>query len=140
MSSSTPHESTDERSPDSPPAGLGALERDVMDVVWNAGEATVREVLGTLNAASDRERAYTTVMTVMGNLRRKGLLSGRREGRTDVYSPTLSREAYTDARARFDVETLVSQYGEVALAHFAREVAGLDENRRRRLRKLVDDA
>lgn len=125
--------------PDSPPPGLGELERDVMDVVWEAGETTVREVMGTLNTTSGRERAYTTVMTVMGNLRRKGLLTCRRQGRTDVYSSLLGCEAYTDARARVEVGALVSQYGDVALAHFAREVAGLDDARRRQLRELVED-
>lgn len=125
-------------SPMSAPPGLGDLERDVMEIVWDGGEATVREVLRTLNAASERERAYTTVMTVMGNLRRKGLLACRREERADVYSLALSREAYIDARARVDVEAVVSQYGDVALVHFAREVAGLDAARRKRLRALAD--
>lgn len=133
------HHDTGEHASGSPPPGLGELEHDVMDVVWDADETTVREVLRTLNATSDRERAYTTVMTVMGNLRRKGLLVGRREGRTDVYSPALSREAYLNARARFDVETLVGRYGDVALAYFAREVAGLNETQRRQLRSLLDD-
>lgn len=123
-----------------PPPGLGELERAVMDIVWNAPEATVREVLRALNEASERERAYTTVMTVMGNLRQKGLLACRRQGRTGVYSPTLSRAQYTDARARFDVETLVSQYGDIALAHIAREMAGLDERCRDQLRKLAAGA
>jgi len=110
-----------------------------MEVVWDTGEATVREVMRRLNARSGRERAYTTVMTVMGNLRRKELLAVRREGRTDIYSPVMTRQDYMDARARSDVQALLSRYGDVALAHFAREVAGLDRKRREQLRKLVDD-
>lgn len=121
------------------PPGLGALEREVMDVVWNASEITVRAVMDTLNAASDRERAYTTVMTVMSNLRRKGLLASRRERRADVYFSTMSRAHYFDARARSDIEALISQYGDIALAHFARETGGLDERRREQLRKLIAD-
>lgn len=119
------------------PPVLGGLEREVMEQLWREGEATVRVVLRALNLASGRERAYTTVMTVMGNLHRKGLLRRRRAGRTDVYTPALDRDAYTEARVRADVDALVARYGDVAYAHFAREVARLDPERRERLRQVT---
>ena len=68
---------------------------------------------------------------------RKGLLTRRREGRTDIYRAALSRETYAEARARHEIETLVSRYGDVALAHFAREVDRLAPEHRRQLRELV---
>jgi predicted transcriptional regulator len=123
---------------DGPPS-LGELEREVMEVVWDGGEATVRDIMLALNAASGRQRAYTTILTVAGNLRRKGLLTGRRRGRSDLYASTLSRQDYLEARAQSEVSAVVDRYGDVALAHFAREVAGLDDERRRRLRALLDD-
>lgn len=110
-----------------------------MDVVWDGGEKTVREIMVALNAASGRQRAYTTILTVAANLRRKGLLTCRRDGRSDVYAPALSRHDYTEARARSEVSAVVGRYGDLALAHFAREVALLDEERRRRLRALLSD-
>jgi predicted transcriptional regulator len=127
-------------SADSPaPPTLGQLEREVMDVVWDGGEKTVRQIMLALNATSGRQRAYTTVLTVAGNLRRKGVLTCRRQGRSDVYAPALSRQDYTEARARSEVSAVVGRYGDLALAHFAREVAGLDDERRRRLRALLGD-
>jgi len=125
--------------PASGPPPLGELEREVMEVVWDGGEATVRDIMLALNAASGRERAYTTILTVASNLRRKGLLKGRRLGRSDLYAPTVSRQHYIEARAQREVSAVVDRYGDVALAHFAREVAGLDDERRRRLRALLDD-
>ena len=122
-----------------PVVTLGDLEREVMEVLWDRSEATVRTVLEALNAESDRSRAYTTVMTVMGNLARKGLLVRRRDGRTDVYRPAVSRGDYAEARAREEVRSLIDHYGDVALAHFAREVDRLDPERQRRLRKIVED-
>ncbi len=119
----------------STPPALGKLERAVMEEVWRDGERTVREVLGTLNASSDRERAYTTVMTIMRKLDRKGLLARRREGKTDFYVALLDREAYTQARATAEVGALVREYGDVALANFAREMAQLDPERLERLRR-----
>ena len=122
-----------------PVVTLGDLEREVMGELWDRPEATVRTVLEALNAESDRSRAYTTVMTVMGNLTRKGLLVRRREGRTDVYRAAISREDYTEARAREEVRSLIDHYGDVALAHFAREVDRLDPEQLSRLREIVDD-
>lgn len=110
-----------------------------MDIVWAAGESPVRAVLGILNERSDRQRAYTTVMTVMANLVRKGLLVRRRQGRTDLYSPVVSRDSYAEMRARHEIEALVDHYGDVALAHFAHAVDRLDADRRRRLKELVDE-
>ena len=55
-----------------------------MAIVWRLGEATVRDVLVQLNAESGRERAYTTVMTIMRRLDAKGVLERERDGKTDV--------------------------------------------------------
>lgn len=120
------------------PADLGDLEREVLEAVWRLGETTVREVLGALNGSSGRQRAYTTVMTVLGNLYRKKLLTRRREGRSDVYAAVLDRDAYAQARARAEVGALVAEYGDVAYANFAREMARLDPERRERLRRLSE--
>ncbi len=120
------------------PPPLHELESEVMEELWRrAGETTVREVLETLNASASRVRAYTTVMTVMAKLHRKGLLDRRREGKTDIYSPVMSREQYLEARAQAEVGALVDEYGEVVLVHFARQMARLDPKRREQLRRLA---
>ena len=119
------------------PPPLHELEAEVMEDVWGRGLATVREVLEALNGGR-RQRAYTTVMTIMARLHRKGLLERRREGKTDVYWPALSRPAYLDARARAEVEALVEEFGDVALAHFATQVGHLDPERLEKLRRLAD--
>ncbi|MPZ29054.1 MAG: BlaI/MecI/CopY family transcriptional regulator [Micromonosporaceae bacterium] len=73
---------------------LGELETAVMDRLWSWDRPTsVREVLDDLNR--ERDLAYTTVMTVMDNLHRKGLLARDRDGRAYRYRPTGSREEYT---------------------------------------------
>lgn len=108
-----------------------------MEEMWRAGEGTVRDVLAALNARSDRQRAYTTVMTVMSRLDAKGLLERRREGRHDVYRPALTRDAYFQARAQAEVGELVDTYGDLALVHFARHMQALDPKRREQLRRLA---
>ena len=70
---------------------LGELERELMDILWTAREpASVRDVHDRLG---DR-LAYTTVMTTLDRLHKKGLLARRAEGRAFVYSARLSREEF----------------------------------------------
>jgi predicted transcriptional regulator len=120
-----------------PPPALPELEAEVMEEAWRHDEVTVRDVLVALNQGS-KERAYTTIMTIMGRLDRKDLLTRRRVGKTDLYRPTMSRAEYHEARARAQIDELVSDYGDVALAHFARQLDGLDPKRREALRRLAE--
>jgi predicted transcriptional regulator len=119
-----------------PPPPLHELEELVMEEVWRQREATVRDVLTELNRGP-RQRAYTTVMTIMARLDAKGLLSRERRGKTDVYRPVMSREEYADLRAEAEVEALIAEFGDVALAHFAEQVDKLDAKRLRELRRLA---
>jgi BlaI family transcriptional regulator, penicillinase repressor len=123
------------RKPRIPPP-LHELEAEVMDQVWRRDEVTVREVLDALNAGP-KQRAYTTIMTIMSRLHEKGLLDRRRSGKSDVYRPVMSREQYLDVRAKREVDELVADYGELALAHFARQLQTLDPKRREQLRRLA---
>jgi predicted transcriptional regulator len=121
------------------PPPLHELEAEVMGAVWDSDreEVTVREVMDALNARTKSPRAYTTYMTIMRRLDTKGLLTRRREGRTDIYRQVHSRDEYGDLRAQAGVNQLVEQYGEVALGHFARQMAELDPKRRRQLQRLA---
>lgn len=123
--------------PEWTPPPLHALEAEVMEKVWRRERATVREILEALNAGA-RQRAYTTVMTIMARLHRKGLLRRKREGKTDVYWPALDRKDYLDVRAKAEVEALVEEFGEVALVHFASQVEQLDPERLEKLRGLAE--
>jgi predicted transcriptional regulator len=108
-----------------------------MEQLWSTGEASVRSVMEALNAETQRDRAYTTYMTVMARLYEKGLLARRRDGKTDYYKPAYERDEYLGLRAQAEVEGLVAQYGEVALSHFAQQMASLDPARRRALQRLA---
>jgi predicted transcriptional regulator len=122
---------------DAVPPPLHELEAEVMEELWSSGEAPVRAVMDVLNKRTRQKRAYTTYMTIMARLHKKGLLVRRREGKTDFYSPSQSREEYMAVRARAEVEELVAQYGDVALSNFAQRMADLDPARRRALQRLA---
>jgi len=108
-----------------------------MEEVWKRRVSSVREIMESVNPRADRPRAYTTYMTIMARLDGKGMLERTREGKTDYYRPTYTPARYADLRARAEVDSLVEQFGELALGHFARQMAQMDPQRRRALQRLV---
>jgi predicted transcriptional regulator len=74
---------------------LGSLEFELMEVLWSHGESSVRDVVPKLS----RPLAYTTVMTTMDRLFKKGLLDRHKSDRAFVYSPQLSRQEWERRRA-----------------------------------------
>lgn len=69
-------------------AALGRLERQVMDVIWRHDTVSVKDV----QTAMTRRVAYTTVMTTMDRLFKKGLLDRERDGRAFRYRAACTRE------------------------------------------------
>jgi BlaI family penicillinase repressor len=69
---------------------LAPLELDCMNTLWPIGQATVREIRDLL--APRRPRAYTTIMTIMDRLARKGVVERKKVGRAYIYRPNLSAE------------------------------------------------
>jgi predicted transcriptional regulator len=119
------------------PPLLHELEEEVMEEIWRRQEVSVREVMEALNSRAPKDRAYTTYMTIMARLHSKGLLQRRREGKTDFYRPVYTRDQYTELRTLLAIESVVDQFGEVALAHIARQMAQLDPEHRRSLQRLA---
>jgi predicted transcriptional regulator len=123
------------------PPPLHELESEVMEEVWRQGRpTTVRAVMDALNRRGTKERAYTTIMTIMRRLDDKGLLRRERDQKTHIYSAATSRDDYLEARARAEVGAVVEEYGDAALVHFARHLGQLDRERREQLRRLARDA
>ena len=86
---------------------LGALERQVMAVVWNHGEISVRAACGRLGASI----AYTTVMTTMDRLFKKGLLARRKVGRAFLYRAAATQKEMEGAVATELVQSLLQRDG-----------------------------
>ncbi len=94
-----------------------------MDRLWQWGRpALVREMVEDLRG--ERPLAYTTVMTVMENLHRKGLLRRERDGRAWRYEPTGSRSGYTAALMTDALGTSADR--RTALAHFVFQMSPHD--------------
>lgn len=70
---------------------LPKSEMEVLRIVWNLGDATVRQVLDAL--PEDRELDFWTVQTYLRRLEAKGYLSKRKEGRSNLYSPAVQPQS-----------------------------------------------
>ena len=102
---------------------FGDLEAVIMDRLWEQGRPMlVREMVEALRGG--RPLAYTTVMTVMENLHRKGWLRREREGRAWRYEPRGSRSGYTAALMTDALAT--SSDRRTALAHFVLQMSPHD--------------
>jgi len=87
---------------------LGPLGRDIMDVGWAGGEMTVRAVCARLGQFV----AYTTVMTTLDRLFRKGLLNRRKTGRAFAYQPIVTEDELDRAFASGAVSAFLRQDGQ----------------------------
>jgi len=100
-------------------------ELRIMEVLWNKGAASVRDVCDVLNENDDV--AYNTVQTMMRILEDKNYLSHHKEGRAFVYTPMVDRKsARSSALKHF-------------LGSFLIEDENIDKMEIDRLRKLLED-
>ena len=81
---------------------LGPLETALMNLLWQMGSATVRDVLESGRVAG----AYTTVMTTLDRLHKKGVLSRVPEGRAFRYAPVQTKSEFNGALVRNEIKRL----------------------------------
>ena len=100
---------------------LGDLERRVMEILW----ARLNEQLTARQVADDLPGyAYTTVLTVLDRLERKGLVQRERGGRAHRYAATASRESYVAGLMRDALGSVADR--DAALVYFAETVSQAD--------------
>ena len=119
------------------PSGLasvfGALELRVLEALWRRGDATVRDVREDFPAA-----AYTTLMTTMERLHKKGVLDREKRGRAFVYRPASSRAEMESGFVTRAIQPLLAgDSAHPVLSSFVDEVSRSDERLLDELERLV---
>src|SRR5436190_24121677 len=117
-------------------AALTAAQREIMEIVWERGEATVSDVRDAL--ASRRELARNTVQTMIVRLEEKGWLKHREEGRTFVYSANRPRTVSLGAKVAQLVDRWFAGAPEDMVTAFI-EYRGLSPDEAERIRRMIDD-
>lgn len=116
---------------------LSRAQREVMEVIWDFGEAGVAKV--TLELNKQRPFAKNTVRTLLERTEEKGWLSHRVEGRSFVYSATVPREESLGQRVMDMVDKACGGNPEKLMLALM-EYRGLSEDEARRIRKVLNDA
>lgn len=119
-----------------PKVTLGELERQIMEVVWSHERVRVREVLTQL--LFKRKIAYTTVMTVMARLYRKGVLKRKiTKSGAYIYRATQKREQFFASMSKKAINHILKQYGEIAIAQFVAVINESDSEKLRQWRSAL---
>lgn len=116
-------------------SGLGARERQIMDVVYELGEASVGDVHQRLADPP----SYSAVRTMIRLLESKGLLRHRREGTKYVYRPTQSKKVVRKSALQHLLRTFFGGSAPDAVAAIL-DSEELSKEDLSRIEKLIDDA
>ncbi len=114
---------------------LGDLQHAIMRVLWDHGEATVALVHETLQG--DKDRALTTIATMLTKMEKKGVVSHRLEGRQFVYRPVVSEAEVTRSMVAELTQRLFAGDVGALVGHLLTEQE-IDPDELERLRELIE--
>ena len=107
-------------------------------MLWNLGEGTVKDVRDGLTASHNL--AYTTVMTVLDRLARKGGVARRKSGRSFLYEPVLSKESLRRLAVRDLIDTFFEGSEDALLAYLRNGDTAAGVTRSRAVETSIDTA
>jgi BlaI family penicillinase repressor len=111
------------------------LELEILKILWKTGQATVGQVREALTAF--RELAYTSVMTIMTIMTRKGYLTRRREGRSFIYQAKITEKSITQNMLKDIVDRVFKGSTAAVMANLL-ETKDLDPDELKQLRTLIN--
>jgi BlaI family penicillinase repressor len=114
---------------------ISDAEWDVMEPVWDAGEATAADVIKRLQATHDWNPS--TIRTLLARLVEKGALSYEVDGARYIYRPAAARDECVRREGRSFLDKVFGGDVGALVAHFVADAA-LDDQQLRELRKLLD--
>jgi len=118
------------------PLTIPDSELDVLKVLWDRGQSTVREVLETLRAAG-RKWSYATVATLLDRLETKGVVSSDRSELAFVYKPLISSQEVRQKRISNLVDKLYQGEPGLLVLHLLKSHP-LDANQVKEVRSMLE--
>lgn len=116
---------------------LGDLEAEVMKIVWQSGEVTVRDVYEKLRL--EKKLAYTTVMTIMTRLAEKKLLKREPRGSAFVYTSTITENEFANQVVIEVLDGLLEDFADPAISHIVETFSSRDTEKLNMLEQLIKD-
>src|SRR5881227_2787590 len=119
------------------PPSIPDSELDVLKVLWDRGQSTVREVLETLRAAW-RQWTYATVATLLDRLETKGVVTSDRSELAFVYRPVISNQEVRQKRVNNLVDKLYQGEPGLLVLHLLKSHP-IDPDQAKQVRALLED-
>jgi BlaI family transcriptional regulator, penicillinase repressor len=119
------------------PPTIPDSELDVLKVLWDRGQGTVREILETLRAAG-RQWSYATVATLLDRLENKGMVSSDRSDLAFVYKPAISAQDVRQKRVSNLVDKLYQGEPGLLVLHLLKAHT-LDPRQAKEVRALLEE-
>ncbi len=116
---------------------LGALEAKVMGAVWNATDALCVEDVRT-ELAKGKPVAYTTVMTTLDRLYKKGFLDRKRQGKAYYYTARVTRSELGTNVTKQVIDGLLTTFAEPAISYFVEALGDSDPSNLDSLAELIE--
>lgn len=116
---------------------LSNLEQEIMEIVWEHGKCSVRDVLN--NVKIDKKYAYTTVATILSRLYEKELVIKKENKQGYFYSAKVTKESYSKNLAQTFLKKFFDTFGDVAVASFAESIDILPTKKRHYLLTLLEN-
>ncbi len=113
------------------------LESRILAILWKSPDSTVRDVSAALN--DDKQRAYTTVLTVLQGMERKGLVGRHREGQTDQWSAKVGEASVARPMLKDLVQRILGGRRGLALQYLLEDET-LSEKELDELQAMIDAA
>src|SRR3984893_6455575 len=120
-----------------PPTSIPDSELDVLKVLWDRGQATVREVLETLRAAG-RQWSYATVATLLDRLESKGVVTSDRSELAFVYRPAITAQEVRQKRLNSLVDKLYQGEPGLLVLHLLK-AHPLDAHQAKEVRAVLEE-
>lgn len=116
---------------------LGQREAEIMDIVWQSGSVTVAQVHDLLRGKD--KLAYTTIMTIMGRLEKKGLLQRSPAGKAHIYRAALTKEEFGASILSGLLNGLLADFTRPALSYFIKNLSPEDRKALDELDRLIQE-
>jgi predicted transcriptional regulator len=119
---------------------LGPLEAEILNIVWEIGSATVKDVHNRILSDPDRELAYTSVTTVLRRLTEKGWLACDQKQRAFYWRPLLTRQQAEIIRAHEQLKRFLAVGHPDVVAAFADSLDEAEEDQIAAIAKKIQAA
>lgn len=114
---------------------LGRREAEIMDIVWESGSVTVAQVCDLLRGTD--KLAYTTIMTIMARLEKKGLLRRTTDGKAHVYRAAFTKEEFGASIVSGLLGGILADFTRPALSYFIKNLSAEDRKALDELDRLI---